>query len=283
MRKRAVIQVNIAVLLFGMAGLFAKWIGLPALLITFGRVYLSSVTLGLFMLVRRQSFRVGKREGALLVLAGAVLALHWWSFLESIQLSTVAIGTITFSAFPLFVTLIEPLSLRKRPELRDIAAAVMILIGVLITVPAYSFGNRVFLGAAVGLGSALCYAVLTVVNRQLSGRIGGMATAFYEQATAAAVLLPFAVSAKIRPSVSDLALLAFLGVVTTAIAHTLFITGLKSVPASTAGLFSSLETVYSIVLAYLLLGEVPAVREVIGAAIIVGTVAVSQLYPGNNQ
>ena len=278
MKKRAIVPVNIAVLLFGMAGLFAKWIGLPALLITFGRVFFSSVTLGLFMLARRQSFRVGKREAALLVFAGAVLALHWWSFLESIQLSTVAVGTITFSAFPLFVTLIEPLILRRRPEKRNIAAAVMILIGVLITIPEFSFGNRMFLGIAVGLGSALCYAVLTLVNRQMSGAVGSTVTAFYEQATAAVVLLPFAVSMRVRPSVTDLALLVFLGVVTTALAHTLFITGLRSMPAQTAGLFSSLETVYSIVFAWLLLGEIPTIREVIGAVIIVGTVVVSQLY-----
>ena len=278
MRKRGIVLINIAVLLFGMAGLFAKWIGLPALLITFGRVFFSSATLGIFLLVKRQSIKVEKRDGALLVFAGAILALHWWSFLEAIQLSTVAIGTITFSAFPLFVTLIEPLILRSRPERRDVAEAVMILAGVLVTVPEFSFGNRVFLGSAVGLGSALCYAVLTVVNRQMSSRVSGTVTAFYEQVTAAAFLLPFAMSAKARPSVSDLALLVFLGVVTTALAHTLFITGLQNVPATTAGLFSSLETVYSIAFAFLLLGEVPAVREVIGAVIIVGTVVISQLF-----
>ncbi len=278
MRKRGIVLINIAVLLFGMAGLFAKWIGLPALLITFGRVFFSSATLGIFLLVKRKSIKVDKRDGALLVFAGAILALHWWSFLEAIQLSTVAIGTITFSAFPLFVTLIEPLILRSRPERRDVAAAVMILAGVLVTVPEFSFGNRVFLGSAVGLGSPSCYAVLTVVNRQMSSRVSGTVTAFYEQVTAAAFLLPFAMSAKERPSVSDLALLVFLGVVTTALAHTLFITGLKNVPATAAGLFSSLETVYSIAFAFLLLGEVPAVREVIGAVIIVGTVVISQLF-----
>lgn len=278
MRKRGIVLINIAVLLFGMAGLFAKWIGLPALLITFGRVFFSSATLGIFLLVKRKSIKVDKRDGALLVFAGAILALHWWSFLEAIQLSTVAIGTITFSAFPLFVTLIEPLILRSRPERRDVAAAVMILAGVLVSVPEFSFGNRVFLGTAVGLGSALCYAVLTVVNRQMSCRVSGTVIAFYEQVTAAAFLLPFAMSAKARPSVSDLALMVFLGVVTTALAHTLFITGLKNVPATVAGLFSSLETVYSIAFAFLLLGEVPAVREVIGAVIIVGTVVISQLF-----
>ena len=50
MRKRAVFTVNIAVLLFGLAGLFAKWIRLPAICITFGRVLFSSAALGIYML-----------------------------------------------------------------------------------------------------------------------------------------------------------------------------------------------------------------------------------------
>ena len=54
MRKHAIMSVNIAVLLFGLAGLFAKWIHLPAICITFGRVLFSSVALGLYMLIRKQ-------------------------------------------------------------------------------------------------------------------------------------------------------------------------------------------------------------------------------------
>ena len=59
MKKRGILAVNLAVLLFGLAGLFAKWIRLPAIAITFGRVLFSSLALGLYLLLRRQSVRVG--------------------------------------------------------------------------------------------------------------------------------------------------------------------------------------------------------------------------------
>ena len=48
MRRQGLFTVNIAVLLFGLAGLFAKWIHLPAIGITFGRVLFSSMALGVF-------------------------------------------------------------------------------------------------------------------------------------------------------------------------------------------------------------------------------------------
>lgn len=40
--------------------------------------------------------------------AGAVLAIHWSSYMQSIQSSTVAVGTLTVSTFPIFVIFLEP-------------------------------------------------------------------------------------------------------------------------------------------------------------------------------
>ncbi len=278
MKRRALAEVNIAVLFFGLAGLFARWIGLSALAIAFGRVLFSFAALGVFRLTGKRSFRVPGKDLGRLIAAGAVLALHWWAFLASVQLSTVAVGTLTFAAFPLFVTLLEPLVFRQKPSKKSILAALMILLGVIVTVPAFSLENRMFRGILVGLLSALAYAVLTVMNKGFAAKFDGALTAFSEQASAALILLPFVLKTGcFRPSLPDLGLLLVLGVVTTALAHTLFISGLKTLPARTAGLCSALETVYGVLFALLLLGEVPSLREVIGCVIILGAVLVHQL------
>lgn len=278
MKKRGILAVNLAVLLFGLAGLFAKWIRLPAIAITFGRVLFSSLALGLYLLLRRQSVRVARPgDRLLLAAAGGILALHWWAFLQSIQLSSVAIGTITFSSFPLFVTFLEPLLFRQKLERRNVFIALLILIGVLITVPEFSLDNHVFFGILIGMLSALAYAVLTLINKKLAGSLSGTVTAFWEQASAALVLLPLMLTVQVRPTLPDLALLLGLGVITTALAHTLFISSLKTLPAQLAGVCSSLETVYGILFALLLLGEIPTLREILGAVIIVGAVIAAQL------
>ena len=278
MRRRAILSVNVAVLLFGLAGLFAKWIHLPAIGITFGRVFFSLIALGIYHIVRKQSFRIEERKDLFLLLgAGVILALHWWAFLESIQLSTVAIGTLTFSSFPLFVTFLEPLLFREKVRRRNVILAAVILVGVLITIPEFSVENHVFLGVLTGMVSALAYAVLTLMNKKLTEKYSSTFTAFCEQATAAVVLLPFVIGGGLQPSLPDLALLLILGVVTTALAHTLFITSLKELPAQLAGICSSMETVYGILFALLLLGEVPSLREIMGAVVIVGAVVIAQV------
>ena len=276
--KRAVLSVNTAVLLFGLAGLFARWIHLPASVITFGRVAFSAAALGLFLLAKKQSFRLrSSADAALLALAGAVLAVHWWSFLRSVQVSTVAVATVTFSSFPLFVTLLEPVVFRRRPERKSILLALVILIGAAVTTAPVSSADSTFAGALLGLLSALTYAVLTVMNSGFSERYSATLIAFCEQSCAAVLLLPAVFTAGARPSAGDVGLLLILGVVTTAVAHTLFISSLQRIPARLAGICSSLETVYGILFALILLGEVPSVREILGAVIIVGAVVTAQL------
>lgn len=274
----AIVSVNLAVLLFGLAGLFAKWIHVAAIGITFGRVLFSSAVLLIYQRARGQSLRLRSgRDAALLAAAGAILALHWWSFLEAIQISTVAIGTITFSSYPLFVTFLEPVAFHQRLKARNIAAALMILAGVAITIPELSLGNSQFRGILVGMVSALSYAVLTVLNKGFAERYNGTQVAFCEQTVAAIALIPFVLRAGLRPSGTDVLLTAVLGVFMTALAHTLFISSLKGLSAQLAGICSSMETVYGILFAFLILREVPSAREIVGAAIILGVVAWTQL------
>lgn len=284
MKKRAVISVNLAVFLFGTAGLFAKWISLPAIGITFGRVFFSSLSLLVFILCTRQPLRVRRRHAFLLVLAGGLLAVHWWLFLLSIQLSTVAVGTIAFSAFPLFVTFLEPLAFHEKLRAGRVVSALLILLGVLLTVPQFTLENHISLGIAVGLISALAYSILTLLNRYFMQYYSGTVTALYEQGSAALLLLPSLFWIPFSPTVSDWAMLAFLGIMTTALAHTLFISSLKVLPAQVTGVVSSMESVYGILLALLVLGETPTLHELAGAAVIIIVVIVSQLWqkPQNN-
>ena len=212
----------------------------------------------------------------ILVFAGMILALHWWSFLESIQLSTVAIGTITFAAFPLFVTFLEPVLLGRKLQIRSVVMAVLILMGVLITIPEFSIQSRYFKGILVGMGSALSYAVLTILNKKLTVEYTGSTIAMYEQGIAAIILLPSIWIVDMAVTAEAVLLLAVLGIVMTALAHTLFISSLRGISAGLAGICSSMETVYGILLAGLLLGEVPSVRECIGAVVILAVVIYSQ-------
>lgn len=272
-QKKSLISVHAAVVLFGISGLFAKLVDLSGVTITFGRVLFSSVFLFMMLKVKRTDIRLkcGKDRLALF-LAGIILAVHWTTFMLSIQASTVAVGTITFSTFPLFVTFLEPYLFHEKLKRTSIVSAVMMLAGVLLIVPEFELSNGMTQGILWGMVCSLSYALLSLWNRKFAGTYSGSVIALYEQGAAAIVLLPAALLLKQEAGRSDVAGLVLYGVVCTAIAHSMFIEGLKHIKVQTAGIISGLESVYGILAAALLLHEIPTGRELIGGGIILAVV-----------
>jgi len=267
--RKSLLEIHMATLLFGLAGLFGKWIPLSPFLIVLGRVFFASLTLGLLLWATKQSLRpICRRNGALLVLLGAILAGHWVAFFRSIQVSSVAVGLLSYASFPAFTVLLEPLFSRERLDRRNLFFAALCLVGVFLIIPRLDLGDRVYQGVLWGLVSGLSFAVLTLFNRRLAQDHSSLAIAFFEDLFATIFLLPCLIALPLRLSSNDLVLLIVLGVLCTAVSHSLFIQGMQRVRAQTASIISSLEPVYGIVFALILLGEVPAVRTLVGGAII---------------
>ena len=272
-RKNGLASIHIAVLLFGLAGLFAKWVDLPAVIIVLGRVIFSSLFLLFLLKIKKECLRLlSGRDFLLMITAGIVLAVHWTTFMQSIQTSTVAVGTLTFSTFPLFVTFLEPVLFREKLRLSSVVSAFIMLCGVLFIVPEFRLENTKKQGVVWGMTGSLSYAVLSLMNRMFMEKYTSSLTAFYEQATAGIVLLPSAFLLKPAVNGKDILVLLLLGVVFTAVAHTMYIDGLGTVKVKTAGIISGLESVYGILAAFLFLGEKPGIKELAGGVIILGVV-----------
>ena len=73
------------------------------------------------------------------------------------------------------------------------------------------------------------------------------------------------------PLVSDLPLLAVLGIICTALSHSLFIKALANMKAQTVSIITGLEPVWGIMLALLFLSEIPDLKTIIGGGIIIFT------------
>jgi len=268
-RNGAVIALHGAVLLFGFAGLFGKWLDVPPAFIVLGRTIVAAAALAALRTMRREArppFDVR------LVAAGAALALHWVAFFAAIQVASVAIGLLGYASFPLFVLVLERVVLGQRWGRRETTTAGLVLAGLLLLVPDFSWANRTVQGLAWGLLSGLTFALLAVLNRRIAAHRAATDIAFWQNAFAALALLPVAVAAPSVPAIGarEIGLFLALGVLCTAVAHTLFITALRTVTAHTASVVAALEPVYGIALALALLGEVPAARTLAGGALIVG-------------
>jgi len=268
-RASALASLHVAVLLFGLAGLFGKWIDLPAATIVLGRAAVAAAVLGILLRLGPAGRRTFEWRMAA---NGAVLAVHWFAFFKAIQIANVATGLLGFASFPLFVLLLEFALLRARARGLDWTIAGLVVVGLLILVPEPSLHNPVVQGLAWGVLSGFSFALLAVSNRALAARRAPTVIAFWQNVCAAACLAPALALAPTRPDAREFALLLVLGVVCTALAHSLFIRSMRVLSAHTASVVAALEPVYGIALAAVLLDEVPDVRTLIGAVLIVGAV-----------
>ena len=115
------------------------------------------VAVALFGL-KKQKIRLEEKSDYLwMVGAGAVLAIHWSSYMQSIQSSTVAVGTLTVSTFPIFVIFLEPYLFHEKLKKSDVFCTLMMLVGVFFIVPAFQMDNQITQGVLWGLLSAFTY------------------------------------------------------------------------------------------------------------------------------
>jgi len=262
-------ELHLAVFLFGFAGLFGKIINLPAMAIVFWRVLFASLLLFMIILIRGEGFKVRGKARFFIPILGVLLAIHWSTFFYSIQISTVAIGLITYSTFPIFTALLEPLFLRERFEKVNILLSLLVFLGIVLIVPSFDISNNITQGVIWGTLSGFTFSLLTIINRRYVKEYSSLTLAFYQDGFATLSLFPLVLFTNFLPYGMDLGYVVLLGVVFTGVAHTLFIGSLRRVKANYASIIAALEPLYGIVFAFLLLGEVPALRTVIGGAIII--------------
>jgi drug/metabolite transporter (DMT)-like permease len=280
-RSRSLLQVHGAVLLFGLAGLFGKLLPFSPVAIVFGRVVFAAPALLLAAALLRLPLRPPSRRGLLAFAAlGLLLAVHWTTFFQAVQVSSVAVALIGFATFPVFAALLEPALFRERLRAADVALALLALAGIAILVPSFEPDDQTTQGAIWGIVSGLTFALLSLLNRKYVRQYSSITIALYQDAFAAGALLPFVLEDWPSLTVHDVLLLLVLGVLCTAVAHALFIAGLRHLPARTAARITCLEPVYGSLLAALLLREIPSLRTALGGFVVVAVAFYATLHPG---
>ena len=266
------LEIHCAVFLFGLAGLFGKFLSLPPLLIVLGRTVFASLCLILIIAFYKKRLTIKSgRDFTILAVLGIILAIHWVTFFHSIQISTVAVGLLTFSTYPFFVTIMEPCFFKEKLTFLSVCLAILVCIGVALIIPSFNFNNNITQGVFWGILSGFTFAVLSLLNRKYVQTYSPLIITFFQNLFAALVLLPFLFFEEWEIRAGDIFFLMVLGIFCTALAHTLFITGLIHVKAQIASIVAGLEPVYGIIFALILFGEVPSLRTLSGGVLIMGT------------
>jgi len=269
-KSKGLLSVHAAGLLFGGTSLFSKTIALNAIDMTAIRSLIAATVILALLLARKHVLKLATRQHAMLMLiTGILLGLHWVTYFHAMQISSIAIGMIALFTYPMITIFIEPLMHGAKPHRADIMCGMVVLLGVFLMVPSFSFASSTTLGVLWGVLSALLFSVRNVIQRHYLASYTGEVSTLY-QGTVVAVMLFFFVDQV--PSLTNINLwlqLIVLGAFFTALPHALFTSGLRYLNAKTVSLVACLQPVYGTLFAFWLLHEQPNLNTMIGGALIV--------------
>lgn len=262
--------VHSAVFLFGLTALFSKLIALPALEITLLRSLFAVVALWAVIRWQGEPVKLQTRgDYATVLLLGVLLAGHWVTYFHAMQVSSIAVGVIALYTFPVMTVFLEPLFHGDRPHWADVISGVGVVFGIYLLVPEFRLDDATTQGVLWGMLSALLFALRNIVQGRYFRRYPAKQALMYQILITIVVLLPFGSAVIPQVSTAQWSQLLLLGVIFTALPHTLFAFSLRNFKAKTASLVACLQVVYASLFAALLLGEWPAVTTIIGGLIVV--------------
>jgi len=265
------ITLHLTIFLWACGALFAKIIDLPAAEIIYLRSVPGFVVLTLLALVLKKSFHFRPIDLFFGILIGLLTVAHWVTFYQSVQASSVALGLIMLYTHPVFTTLAEALIHRQRPSRQQLLLALSGLIGIgLVSLQSLSAGLNLT-AIALGLISALLFSGRNLASKYLASHIPSLMQMWLQLLTAFVALgLYFGLEPLQHTSEQNWWLLTLLGVVFVALPHTAYLYAIKHLGPSRAALMGMIQPVYAIVLAFVILGELPTLLEIAGGVIILG-------------
>lgn len=228
-----------------------------------------------------------RRQVTLVVVSGGFLAIHFATWISSLEYTTVASSVVLVTTSPLWVALLSPLVLRERPS-RMVAAGMLVALvggmlvgmseacqieaGAIACPPASVFlQGKAFLGNLLALAGALCAAAYLLVGRFLRPTMSLVVYIFTVYGMAAVILAGLALLSGQPLAGFSLPIFLFflaLAVGPQLLGHTSFNYSLRYLSAAFVSVALLGEPIGSALLALVILKEIPTTLEVVGGVVI---------------
>ncbi|WP_417043282.1 DMT family transporter [Dysosmobacter sp.] len=270
------------VILLGVAGaslsaVFTRWSTAPALVLALYRMALSAALMAVPALTRRRELTaLTRRDVVLCLVSGAFLGLHFTAYFAGLERTSIAAAVVLVDTEVLFVALASAAVLGQRLSGRAWAAVVLAFGGSAVVALGDSAGGGALLGDLIALGGAAAMAVYTMIGALCRRKLSTEVYTFLVYLAASVSLLVVALLSGTPltgyGAVNGLTALG-MAVCCTLLGHNVFSWGLKYLPAAFISTAKLLEPVLSSVWGLLLFAERPGWMTILGAAAVVGGIA----------
>ncbi len=274
-RYRHLLELNLAILFISTSGVLGRVITFAPPISIWGRALIGFLCVAAYCVYRKIPMRLAsKKDAGVLVLSGLLFGGHWITYFYSLQWSNVAIAMIAIFTYPVMTAFMEPLISRAKFQWAHVLLGMLVLVGMYFLTPEMNIENKQTKGMLFGVLSAFLYAIRNIISKQQVEKYSGSFIMLLQTLVVALVLLPVLWVYPLEGSSINWFYIFLLGLLTTAIGHTLYVNGLRNFSATSAGIVSGLQPIFAIILAIIFLGEIPNARTLIGGALILCTVLI---------
>ena len=288
-QNRSVWMLITSMFIFGTLSPFVRNISVSSGELALYRAILAAVCIGGYLLFSKQPIHLKsiRKELILLLLSGGAMGFNWILLFEAYKYTTVSVATLSYYFSPVIVTIACPLLFREKLTQKQLICFVMSTIGlILITVTGnMSAGGRDLIGIGFGLGAAVLYATVVLLNKFIKN-VAGIHRTFLQFLSAILVLVPYvALTSGVTLGAMNATgwiCLLVVGLIHSGIAYCLYFSSLTDLPGQKAAILSYIDPLVAVVIPVTVRGEALRPLQILGGSLILGFTLWNEL-PGRKE
>ncbi len=262
----------------------------PSLAISFYRMLFTVFLLLIPVIYKEKEVikNITKKDFILCIVSGAFLALHFASWIASINMTTISNSTILVSCSPIFVSLANFLILKEKFTSKILTGLTMSLIGTGIIAMGSSGGstNDMMLGNILAFMGAIFVAgyfvIGGIVRKNLSA--GSYVFIVYSASTVVLFFMCLLTKTPMYPySPKEFLLFFALAFFCSILGHTVYNYLIKYISATMISISTLCEPIFASILALIIFREIPSIYTLVGGIIVLSGVFYYMISQNNKK
>lgn len=285
---KSYLSLHWIVFIWGFTAVLGRLITLDALPLVWFRMLFAVGFIFIYIKIKKVPLKLPKKVLLKFLVAGLVIALHWFTFFRAIKVSNVSITLACLSTGAFFTSIIEPIFFRKKVIWYEIFFGLIVVFGLTII---FNVEGKYMEGIILALISAFLSASFAVINSKFVKDYPPTIISFYELLGGVLFFSFFILGASgfntnfFQLTTHDFMYLMILSSVCTAYAFIASTAVMKFLSPYTVMLTINLEPIYGIVLAVLIFKDKEQMSPTfyVGAAVILITVILNGIIKSRHK
>lgn len=277
LKMNAKVMLIASMVIFGTIGLFTRNIAVGSGELALYRAIMATVVVGGYLLIAGQKidFRGIKKELPLLLFSGAAMGINWILLFEAYKYTTISSATLSYYFAPVIVTVVCPFLFCEKLTPKQILCFLMSTVGLILIIGVgnLSGSGTGFVGILFGLGAAVFYATVIILNKFIKNVIGIHRT-LLQFLAAIIVLVPYVICTSGvtlgKLDTTGWICLLVVGLIHTGIAYCMYFSALKDLKGQEAAILSYIDPLVAVLASVFLLGESMTIMQLIGGILVLG-------------